>query len=67
MEQTLLRNLPSQKQGLASILASKPIEVNASSEVDVEMLRRTRVFYFNKCAMLLSLNNMLNTSKSDRK
>lgn len=67
-QKTLLRKFTLiQKQGLASILASKSI---TSSEADVEMLRHTRVFYFNKCAVLsLPLNKYahLITLKGDRK
>ncbi|KAF8173690.1 hypothetical protein BJ912DRAFT_931819 [Pholiota molesta] len=35
------------QQGLASILAGGTIDPTASAEVQEEMIRRTRVFYFN--------------------
>ncbi|KAF8153017.1 hypothetical protein B0H34DRAFT_721842 [Crassisporium funariophilum] len=36
------------QQGLASILAGGALNISSSSEVQEEMLRQTRVFYFNK-------------------
>ena len=41
--------LPSCKQGLASILAGTALDPSATDEVRDEMIRKTRVFYFNKC------------------
>ena len=40
----------SRKQGLASILATGALDPNASPDVKEEIIRRTRVFYFNQCA-----------------
>lgn len=41
--------LTSCKQGLASILAGSALDASAADEAQDEMIRKTRVFYFNKC------------------
>jgi len=37
------------KQGLGNIMLGWSLEQQPSAETRAEMLRRTRVFYFNKC------------------